>query len=156
MTRYTLGSTGYRLHVFHRGDIDQDCHDHPWSFWTFPLTPYVEEVWHNGHRHRANVAAGEWHFRPATYTHRVIGPQFEVAHPHTKLMRDVMVNVCTSRRGFPWYTRLAWWWFGTDKIVTIVKTGPVVRKWGFQRAVGKAFVWTPWREYLAKVRSWMD
>lgn len=33
-----------RLHIFHRGDADQDLHDHPWDFWTFPLTPYVEEV----------------------------------------------------------------------------------------------------------------
>ncbi len=33
-----------RLHIFHRGDADPDCHDHPWDFWTFPLTSYVEEV----------------------------------------------------------------------------------------------------------------
>lgn len=42
MTRYWIGRL--RLHIFHRGDQDPDCHDHPWDFWTFPLTPYVEEV----------------------------------------------------------------------------------------------------------------
>src|SRR5690606_161477 len=42
MTRYWIGRL--RLHIFHRGDQDPDCHDHPWSFWTFPFTPYVEEV----------------------------------------------------------------------------------------------------------------
>lgn len=42
MTRVWFGRL--RLHIFHRGDNDPDCHDHPWDFWTFPLTPYVEEV----------------------------------------------------------------------------------------------------------------
>lgn len=42
MTRYWFGRL--RLHIFHRGDQDPDCHDHPWDFWTFPLTSYVEEV----------------------------------------------------------------------------------------------------------------
>ena len=42
MTRYWIGRL--RLHIFHRGDQDPDCHDHPWDFWTFPFTPYVEEV----------------------------------------------------------------------------------------------------------------
>jgi len=42
MTRAWFGRL--RLHVFHRGDADPDCHDHPWGFWTFPLRSYVEEV----------------------------------------------------------------------------------------------------------------
>lgn len=42
MTRYWIGRL--RLHVFHRPDADEDCHDHPWGFYTFPFTSYVEEV----------------------------------------------------------------------------------------------------------------
>ena len=42
MTRVWFGRL--RLHIFHRGDNDPDCHDHPWDFWTFPLTSYMEEV----------------------------------------------------------------------------------------------------------------
>ena len=42
MTRYWIGRL--RLHLFHRGDQDPDCHDHPWGFWTFPFRSYVEEV----------------------------------------------------------------------------------------------------------------
>lgn len=42
MTRFWLGRL--RFHLFHRGDADPDCHDHPWAFWTFPLRSYVEEV----------------------------------------------------------------------------------------------------------------
>lgn len=42
MTRAWFGRL--RFHLFHRGDADPDCHDHPWGFWTFPLRSYVEEV----------------------------------------------------------------------------------------------------------------
>lgn len=42
MTRFWIGRL--RLHIFHRGDADPDCHDHPWDFTTFPLRSYVEEV----------------------------------------------------------------------------------------------------------------
>ena len=42
MTRFWFGRL--RFHIFHRGDADPDCHDHPWGFWTFPLRSYVEEV----------------------------------------------------------------------------------------------------------------
>ena len=36
MTRVWFGRL--RVHVFYRGDADADPHDHPWDFWTFPLT----------------------------------------------------------------------------------------------------------------------
>ena len=99
VTRAWIGRL--RLHIFWRGDNDPDCHDHPWPFWTFPLTPYVEEfvlagivgLIHDGHsewtdkdhhgvtrnsteiEYRAIriVPAWRWSFRRATYTHRVLG-----------------------------------------------------------------------------------
>src|SRR5690606_6991910 len=78
MTRAWIGRL--RLHVFHRGDEDPDPHDHPWDFWTFPLTAYVEEVVEaapgfTGLRQRRSrlVSAFRLHHRPAEHTHRVIG-----------------------------------------------------------------------------------
>lgn len=71
MTRAWIGKL--RLHVFHRGDGDPDCHDHPWDFWTFPLTTYREEVRRpNGRKEVRIVRAGRPHFRPAEFAHRVI------------------------------------------------------------------------------------
>lgn len=107
MTRYWIGRL--RLHVFHRGDQDPDCHDHPWDFWTFPLTSYVEEVAvppsypnvceicqePDGCRYcelsgemnpckvvRQVVPAWRWTFRPATHCHRVLAP-WSGYHEHT-------------------------------------------------------------------------
>ncbi|KQV66592.1 hypothetical protein [Caulobacter sp. Root343] len=65
----------FRLHVFHRGDQDPDPHTHPWSFWTFPLTSYLEEVFDptSGLKYLNVVRAWRPHFRPAEYAHRVLG-----------------------------------------------------------------------------------
>lgn len=81
MRRYWIGRL--RLHIFYRGDNDPDHHDHPWDFWTFPLTSYVEEVaepiWMSGplptqyHPRRQVVRAFRLHYRPATHCHRVLG-----------------------------------------------------------------------------------
>ena len=92
MTRLLIGRL--RLHIFHRGDGDPDPHDHPWAFWTLPITPYVEEVtartldeWpRDGDRWRVErwdagdelvfqrvVPAWRLHFRRAEHMHRVLG-----------------------------------------------------------------------------------
>lgn len=79
-TRITIGRL--RLHIFHRGDADPDCHNHPWDFWTFPLTSYVEEVAYctsgslpdeNYILRRQVVPAFMLHYRRAGHTHRVLG-----------------------------------------------------------------------------------
>ncbi len=78
LTRLHLGRMF--LHFFTRGDMDRCPHDHPWDFWTFPLTPYYEEVWrvYNGQvvciSDRQKVQRFRLHFRPATYIHRVLHP----------------------------------------------------------------------------------
>ena len=73
LTRVTLGSL--RLHVFHRGDADPDCHDHPADFWTFPLVSYLEEfITPEGERRRRIVRAFRLHRRKAELAHRVICP----------------------------------------------------------------------------------
>lgn len=76
MTRVTSGRL--RFHIFWRGDQDPDPHDHPWGFWTFPLTTYVEEAFlaseGDNPRKVNRVVRAFWpHYRPASYTHRVLG-----------------------------------------------------------------------------------
>lgn len=66
-----------RLHVFHRGDRDPDCHDHPADFWTFPLISYLEEFIDNdGLTKRRVVKAFRLHRRKAELAHRIICPAF--------------------------------------------------------------------------------
>lgn len=73
LTRVSLGPL--RLHVFHRGDKDPDCHDHPADFWTFPLVSYIEEyIAPVGGLRRRIVKAFRLHRRRAEFAHRVIGP----------------------------------------------------------------------------------
>lgn len=98
-TRYWIGRL--RLHIFHRADEDPDWHDHPWGFWTFPLTSYVEEVVSSVVPECVNAGMSEWivhddignafhssdlqyvrrrvvrafrlHYRPAEFTHKIVG-----------------------------------------------------------------------------------
>ena len=86
MTRYWLGP--FRLHLMHRGDAGRGPHDHPWWFLTFPLNSYVEEVAYQVYgindpplpdvpvvKTRLNIVRRfRFHFRPAHYTHRILGP----------------------------------------------------------------------------------
>ena len=73
-----------RLHKFWRGDDLRAPHDHPFDFWTFPLTSYVEDVYElacgpqgSGQWEwaitRRVVKAFRWHCRPAEFRHIVIG-----------------------------------------------------------------------------------
>lgn len=73
------------LHTFFRGDEDKDPHDHPWDFWTFPFTSYIEEVpisaWRGNDtllvRERMSLRTVErwrWHKRDASHIHRVVVP----------------------------------------------------------------------------------
>jgi hypothetical protein len=99
LDRYILyvGGPTLRLHKFWRGDDDRAFHDHPWTFWTFPLTSYVERVStpfmdfkrataretatsgalytpiEARHVSEEIVRAWRLHNRPATYQHIVIG-----------------------------------------------------------------------------------
>ena len=124
MTRGWIGRL--RLHIFHRGDNDPDPHDHPWSFWTFPLTAYVEEVteWAcslivEGHckdtyfTRIRTVRAFRPHYRSANYTHRVIGPVK-----------------------------------GSGRIITVVWRGRSARRWGFLKHRDGKWCWVHWKEYI--------
>lgn len=130
MTRLWLGRL--RLHIFHRGDADPDCHDHPWDFWTFPLNSYVEEVAISIRQavpegqpqpkpkfgtFKQVVESGRWTYRPAIHCHRVLGP---------------------VRRH----------WLLGERIVTIVWRGQASRAWGFLKLRDGRWCWQFWREYV--------
>lgn len=138
MTRIWVGRL--RLHIFHRGDADPDCHDHPWDFWTFPLTSYVEEVVtlglddrpydpyepraFTGKLQHQVVRAFRLHFRPAEHTHRVIG--------RFRGRQDGSSEPVA----------------GAGNIVTIVWQGSKRRRWGFLRNRDGQWCWTPWKRYV--------
>lgn len=119
MTRLLIGRL--RLHIFHRGDGDADPHNHPWSFVTFPLTSYAEEVTHlapDGTLTRTTEVVRAWrlHRRKAAYLHRVLGP-------------------LPSNRLF------------AGKIVTLVLRGRDKQRWGFLKTRDGRSCWQTWSEY---------
>ncbi|MCK5639713.1 MAG: hypothetical protein KAJ19_02910 [Gammaproteobacteria bacterium] len=138
------------LHIFHRGDADDHPHDHPWEFWTFPLTSYVEEAWEQVrddnnfgifpvYKMKLNhVDAFKWHHRPAEYMHRVL---------HSKYLK--------TSRYFGSVLGEANWLHEqeqlkeqckelTTRIWTLVWTKPKRRSWFF--LVDGVLV--PWRTYV--------
>lgn len=153
MTRAWFGRL--RFHIFFRGDQDPDCHDHPWGFWTFPLRSYVEEVLeerieevYGGHgnviertyfeRHVEVVNAFRWHYRPATYRHRVLGAfdgwlrdcapgSFEEEGDRWELVPNFSLN-----RAVP----------------TIVWRDKPSRAWGFTKERSGKWCWVPWKDYV--------
>lgn len=163
MTRYWLGRL--RLHVFHRGDNDADPHDHPWSFWTFPLTSYVEEVtapcasdsmWNyvktgtmgTAYRsYRQVVRAFRLHYRPATHTHRVLGRwtgrwerPWPGRFPDSEMVESYRHHRPTQAGDVPS--------FGPGKIITLVWRSGSNRKWGFLKNRDGRWCWIPWKEYI--------
>lgn len=140
MTRFWFGRL--RVHIFHRGDEDPDCHDHPWGFWTFPLRSYVEEVLEV---HRDTVMPGDkdpkperfftrhqivkafrFHYRPATHAHRVLGAYNPAIYT-------------PQQRYFPAAT-----------IPTIVWREKPSRRWGFTKNRDGRWCWMFWKDYVAE------
>ena len=162
MTRIWIGRL--RLHIFHRGDLDQDPHDHPWDFWTFPLTPYVEEVTEKrdvrvsdhvvkavgetfdfGHMEteyrteRHVVMARHWTFRPAEHTHRVIGAARLSDRMTGILALDPKVYQDAAHRTY---------YHVPGRIVTLVWRSGFKRKWGFLKNRDGKWCWIAWRDYV--------
>jgi len=99
-----LGGPTLRLHKFYKGDHDRHMHDHPWNFWTFPLSDYYEwadelqfsdpEWITPGFSRRHNFVKGwRFHYRPAEYRHIV------QSLPGGK---PIYTLVATGRRVRPW------------------------------------------------------
>ncbi len=141
MTRWWVGRL--RFHIFHRPDQDPDPHDHPWNFWTFPLTSYVEEVmlpnrFEDGFTAYRQVVPAFWlSFRPATHTHRVLGRwdgQFAAVLLPPPSWGGAICKEPTIARG--------------RKIVTILWRSAPKRPWGFLKNRDGRWCWTPWKEYV--------
>lgn len=67
------------VHRFQRGDHDDDPHDHSFSFWTLPLTTYVELVMDkDGLLWPEVVDAWVPHYRLWSHTHMVLGPAADI------------------------------------------------------------------------------
>lgn len=154
MTRTWIGRL--RLHVFYRGDLDPDCHDHPWDFWTFPLVSYVEEVaelrrypaananWvEHFETRRQIVRAFRLSYRPASHRHRVLGryagwvaDDFGFIH---RLSAGQAEDLSSDR-----------FRVGVDgrKIVTIVWRSKEYREWGFLKHRDGRWCWVAWRDYV--------
>lgn len=123
---------GLYLHIFLRGDADPDCHDHPWSFWTFPLHTYAEEFKDTAEfRNYRTVRRFHFQYRPANYAHRVLG-RWNNTYLAMRLVggRDP----CMTKPG---------------RIVTLVWHGPKKRDWGFW--VDDR--WIPWRAYVRGIHE---
>ena len=158
MTRYWIGRL--RLHIFHRGDQDPDHHDHPWPFWTFPLTSYVEEVvlysslealYDMQRMHQVEGlsadqinAAIENGRSVGRVTDRQVVPAFRLSHrPATHCHRVLgRFNATSAKKG---WTQTGW---KPGKIITLVWRGKVERKWGFLKNRDGRWCWTPWKEYV--------
>ena len=138
-----------RLHTFHRPDQDEDCHDHPWDFWTFPLVSYVEDVVVQvptgkmllsnppqremvNEKRRQIVPAFRISFRPATHCHRVLG--------RYRKWTPVAGNA----------VRLNEWDKDPSpgKIVTLVWISKPKRAWGFLKNREGEWCWVAWRDYI--------
>ncbi len=143
---------GLRLHIFHRPDLDEDCHDHPWDFTTIPLWPihgYVEEV---VTRHPLAAGGSEYHkslqivpafwpsYRPATHCHRVLGaykPGLGPVQINYTVKEDGTEVGLTSNIIDP-----------NRKIVTLVWRGKANRSWGFLKNRDGKWCWVAWRDYV--------
>lgn len=140
MTRWFFGSL--RIHKMYRGDLQRDCHDHPWWFVTFPFTSYVEEVlrFRNGtyFRELNIVKAWRFHFRPARYTHRILGPYDKKRTLTDQYFQSTLTG---SWNRVSEQTKTMW---------TFVLRGKVKMKWGFWAVEHEADegVWVPAKDYF--------
>lgn len=146
-----------RLHIFYRGDHDPDPHDHPWEFWTFPLTPYVEEVVYNDpelsgyQRRRQVVPAFRLTHRPAEYCHRVLGRYSGNVLDDFGFMHKVsakQAEMLPSSKFEPYYDIDDPLSGPPRKIVTIVWRGKIGRDWGFLKHRDGRWCWIHFKEYI--------
>jgi hypothetical protein len=144
MTRWWIGRL--RLHFFHTGDPDRDHHDHPFDFWTFPLTPYVESVvagfdYTDMVVRLQVVPAWCWSFRRAEHTHRVLGRYSGKAMGiHSGTVFECPPEIVNKTPAFDPQ-------FDARRVVTIVWNRPRRRHWGFFKNRDGVWCWQYWREH---------
>lgn len=148
------------LHIIYQPDQDDDCHDHPWDFTTFPLTSYVEHVIHptvvqmvddaqnvflekaiippsNKTSSLQLVRAFRFHKRRATHTHRILGRWSGYSEtPNGYYYRGAPRHLHTPH-------------VAQGTIVTLVWKSKPYRKWGFLKNRDNLWCWQFWKDYLA-------
>jgi hypothetical protein len=140
-----------RLHIFHSGDVNEDPHNHPSDFWTFPFVSYVEEVTEPsdlvafGYRKRLQVVPAWWlSYRPSSHTHRVIGAWSGMmqASGRAPAPYDTLFHDLYEERG---YTPVV---DHSRKIVTLVWFSKPNRSLGFLKNRDGKWCWIGWKEYI--------
>ena len=135
------------FHIFHRGDLDRDFHDHPYDFWTFPLRTYYEDVLDlsTGRSTRNEVEAFHWHFRPAEYSHVHLGvSQYQWAFDSPSEEKGFNTRASCKNVFSGWTATFVW-------------HKPTRREWGFweyestisEALQGQGYYWIHWRRYLS-------
>lgn len=128
-----LGLCTLRYHVFYRSDEERALHDHPWAFITFPLSKYYEYVPlpNQPYIRRKVVLPFRFHFRPATYRHRVVLPDNTVAFLIARFYgaSDEEARVVANEKCKP--------------VRTLVLGLRKKRSWGFWKD-GHFFPWRDW------------
>lgn len=165
MTRAWLGRL--RLHIFHRGDQDPDCHDHPWGFWTFPLRSYMEEVLEERVETRfvpdQPVLAGyDPNGDPVWLEHRSIGGGTTVRTVYFERRLQVVKAFRLHYRPASHKHRVLglavrsphttvdnhWSVKHVGTIPTIVWTERPSRSWGFYKERFGRWCFVPWKDYV--------
>lgn len=130
-----------RYHVFHRGDEDEEPHDHPFNFVTFPLNNYVERVYDpyvDAWTERV-VNRFSLHWRPAEFAHRVLGLYSGYIH----------VDIESTAAPFVWKHGVK-----SGLIRTIVFTSRQRRRWGFWSRDPNTGdpMWLHWKDFYKRAR----
>jgi len=160
MTRAWIGNL--RMHIFHRGDQDPDCHDHPWDFWTFPLRSYVEEVlepmrdaipeipgtyiteemngdlWRNFYDERDSIFISRQRYFRRLNVVKAFRFHFRKAEYKHRVLGPYDSRIFTQDQK----------WFPHALIPTFVWRTGVKRKWGFTKERDGIWCWIPWKKYV--------
>lgn len=129
-----VGVVSLRLHKFYRGDTDDACHNHPWWFVTFPLSPYRERIYVGKGSGTRTVKAFRFHYRPAGFRHVVL---HGVRRAHLQIMRGDWASVVA--------------WESHDRpFYTLVVSGVRMQQWGFWRHTEPG-TFVHHKEYLNRV-----
>ena len=123
-----LGGPSLRYHVFYNSDEDRALHDHPWTFWTFPLNDYLETYWNEEDQVRLQrlVHSFRLHKRPHGFKHVVM-----TLEPTVVKYGQDGVGIVRDKKP----TR------------TFVLTGPKRSSWNFWKD-GRKY---PWRQWINKM-----